>query len=136
MVFNRQQHDSEVIADVYSGEIASSEAKSPVPTDVIIHPLRNQIIKVSFIWNERKVNFRGVLVATGEGIIIVIQEKVCEDYVLNGIEGFLHNTPNAHGGLIQLLNGVFFNISLSFYSGSLEQLYFFGKKKEINGIIA
>jgi len=131
MKFNQHEPNIEVIGDVYNGEIISSNEEIAVPKNVEIHSLRNQNFKVLFTWKMYIINFRGTLVTNEDGIIITIQEEAGDEFVLNGIDGFLPGTPKAHGGLIQLLNGVFFNISLSYYSGALEELYFFGKKKEI-----
>jgi hypothetical protein len=121
---------SSKLATHFIGDLVVSYAKGHVEVPVQIRSLSDILIKVSFTYKDQLISMRAILSEESNDVHMVIQEKVTEQYILNGVSGFLCQKPNIHGGYIDQLKGMYFHILLNHFSGPYQEFYFFGKIAE------
>ena len=114
------------VAGNYAGEIVISDVEEPEQILVQVEPLSDVLVRVRFEANNEKVELRAILSEDEEDIHMIIQEKVTDDFILNGVKGFLCKKPNVHGGYISKLDGFYFHILFNHFNGKYREYYFFG----------
>lgn len=112
----------------YKGEIVSSKLKNETSQQIEVVALTQNLLKIQFMWNDEEVSFRCFHSKENEDLLFKVQQTVKIDYLIEGVGGFLFNNPKIHGGYIKKLNGLYFHVSLNYFDGNSEELYFFGKK--------
>ncbi len=117
-----------VLSKTYQGDMVSSSDDQPAITDVQVKRLNNLLVKVIFKLEGREINFRAMVSEQNEGTLLLVQEKVAENFILSGVSGFLYKKPNVHGGYVNRLNSFYFHIMLDYFNGEQMELYFFGKE--------
>jgi hypothetical protein len=130
----QQSELSNRIAGNYQGNLVVSDIKHPIQTTVKVEPLSDLIVRISFEIQDELMELRAILSEEGEDIHMIIQEKVTDDYISNGVRGFLCNKPNIHGGYLERLQGFYFHILFNHFSGKYREYYFFGKAANIQAI--
>ncbi len=116
------------IAGTYLGQIVHSDSSGEIPAKVEVIPISENVVRVNFKKGVMSYSFRGSTRKTTEGITIFIQQKVTSEYILKGVEGFSVKNPLIHGGRLDRLGGLFFNIAINYYSGQFGEIYFFGRR--------
>ncbi len=117
----------------YSGEIVTSKDKHSKAKLVEVKRLNNLLVKVLFELDGEETSFRAMLSEQREGTLMLVQEKVSDQYILSGVSGFLYMKPNVHGGYVNRLNGFYFHIMVDYFNGTHQEVYFYGKEDE-NGL--
>ena len=118
---------SEMLAGVYRGDLVASDRNDPIETTITVEALSDVLVRVIFEYQGKEISMRAIL-SEGDGDIhMIIQEKVTERYILNGVRGFLCQKPNVHGGYINELDGFYFHILFNHFSGPYQEYYFFGR---------
>jgi hypothetical protein len=111
----------------YQGVLVSSGNEDLEELQVVINQLSNSLIKVIFQYQGIDIIFRALLSEHKEGLLMVVQERTTEGYILNGVDGFVYSRNNVHGGLLNNLNSFYFHLRLNTYDGSEHELYFLGR---------
>jgi hypothetical protein len=112
----------------YHGSVVVTDIHNPIDIIVNVDILSEALVKVSFEIQNQLIEFRAILSESADDIHMIIQEKVTNDYILNGVRGFLCKKPNVHGGMIGELQGFYFHILSNHFDGKYREFYFFGKK--------
>ena len=112
--------------------MTSTQSQSEV-TNVQVKKLNNLLVKVFFKVNDQEINFRAMVSEQKEGTLLLVQEKVAENYILSGVSGFLYKKPNIHGGYLDQLKSFYFHVVLDFFNGEQLELYFLGKEERFTG---
>ncbi len=115
------------IEGTYIGDIVSSDEKKTHECTVQVKRLSELLIKVDFQLKDDKYSFRGMLTNHEEGILMIAQEKISDQYILGGVNGFLYKKPNVHGGFVNQLNSFYFHIILDRFNGEHQEVYFLGQ---------
>ena len=116
------------IEGVYGGDIVSSDDKKTHHCSVYVKRLSPLLIKVDFRIKDNLYSFRGMLSDHEEGILMIAQEKISDEYILSGVSGFLYRRPNVHGGYVKQLNSFYFHVILDRFNGDHQEVYFLGQK--------
>ena len=115
------------IGSTYKGELVTSKSKSTQQIEVEVKRVNNLHVNIDFTYMGQNLSFKGYLIENDEGILMMVQEKIMNYYVLNGMSGFMYEKPNIHGGYIERLGGFYFHIQLSHFTRDYEEFYFFGQ---------
>lgn len=118
---------SERLAGIYRGDLVASDSRGFMQAVVVVETLSDLLVKISFEYADEVVEMRAILSEENGDIHLIIQEKVTDDFILNGVRGFLCQKPNVHGGYINELNGFYFHVLFNHFSGPYQEFYFFGK---------
>lgn len=121
-----------ILSKSYEGDLVSSRSENPDITNVRVKRLNNLLVKVFFSFNGVEIDFRAMVSQQNEGTLLLVQEKVANNYILSGISGFLYKKPNVHGGFVKRLNSFYFHVMLDYFNGEQAELYFFGKETGAN----
>ena len=105
---------------IYKGDLSSSSSPSAIEKEVIVHT-NDGFMMISFEWNGVNIGFRGYYDQTTEGRLMSIQDKVSDEFILKGVDGFVHNSPKYHAGCLDKLEAVFFHVPLT--SRTISQTY-------------
>ncbi len=116
------------IEGTYNGDVVSSDSKQVIETAIEVKKLSEVLVKVDFSLAETDYSFRGMLTEQKEGTLMIVQEKVGDEFILSGVSGFIYKKPNVHGGFVNQLNSFFFHIILDTFSGGHKEVYFLGQK--------
>lgn len=111
----------------YIGDLAVSEEPNSHPSSITIKKLNKLLVKVIFNHDSEEYSFRAMLSDQKEGVLMNLQEKVVDDFIMTGLSGFLPLKPNVHGGFIHRLSGLYFHVKLDYFKGETREFYFFGK---------
>lgn len=111
----------------YSGSLVISNQRGNQESDVEIERVNNLLVNIRFAVDGKLYSFKAMLSEQKEGILMMVQQKVADFYVLRGVSGFLFDKPNVHGGLVDLLSSLYFNIRIDFFDGRSREVYFLGK---------
>jgi hypothetical protein len=122
-----KDHLAHAISGMYQGDLVISETDRPETVSVKVEPLSDLLVRVSFEYDGLQISLRGILSEEGGDVHMIIQELVTDDFILNGVRGFLCQKPNVHGGYISQLSGFYFHILFNHFSGPYQEFYFFGK---------
>lgn len=125
---------AEKLSGVYNGEIVFSDKVESLSVLVYVEVLSDVVVSVTFSTGDRKHSFSAILSEEQRDVHMIIQKKITEEYILNGVTGFLCKKPNIHGGYISDLQGFYFHILLNHFNGSYLEIYFFGKESHIQAI--
>lgn len=123
MTFNT----SKQLSQTFIGSLVHSENTHVIETSVSIIPLNNLLVKVSFQLEEQEIMFRAMLSNQREGVLMLIQDRVTDKYILSGQSGFMYKKPNIHGGFVNQLNSFYFHLRIEYYRGKKVEVYFLGK---------
>ena len=116
------------IEGTYHGDIVSSDRKQVEECSISVKSLNKVLVKVDFTLGEEIYSFRGMLSDQEEGVLMIIQEKVSDDFIISGVSGFLYQKPNVHGGFINQLNSFYFHIILDRFDGKHQEIYYLGQR--------
>jgi hypothetical protein len=130
----QQQELSSLITGVYNGQMVISDIQQPIQVTALVEPLSDSLVRLTFDMEDRTVHFRAILSEESGDVHMIIQEKVTDDYILNGVRGFLCQKPNIHGGYIKRLRGFYFHLLFNHFSGKYRECYFFGKASNLQAI--
>ncbi|MEQ9202700.1 MAG: hypothetical protein RLO09_08930 [Cyclobacteriaceae bacterium] len=125
---------AEKIKGRYRGVLVSSRNEDLEELQVEINQLSNSLIKIIFQYQGIGVIFRALLNEQKEGLLMVVQERTTEGYILNGMDGFVYKKNNVHGGLLYNLNSFYFHLRLNTYDGAEQELYFLGKSFKTDNV--
>lgn len=113
----------------YYGNLAYTSSLKVGYAEVDVIPLNNILVKVKFAIGNQDYAFRAMLSEQEEGVLLIVEERVTQEYILSGLSGFLYKKPNVHGGLISKLNSFYFHVQVQHYDGDLIEVYFLGKEE-------
>ena len=111
----------------YTGNLVLSNSKRIEQSKIYVEPLNKLLVKVSFEVEGEEFMFRAMLSEQEEGLLMIIQDRVTQDYIISGVSGFLHKKPNIHGGFLKHKNSFYFHINLEDYKNSNKEIFFMGK---------
>lgn len=114
----------------YKGNLVYSSSRKVARVFVDVSRLNHILVKVSFELNGQKYTFRGMLSEQEEGQLMIIQDRVTEQYILTGVSGFVYMKPNIHGGYINKLGAFYFHINVKDFQNEESEIYFMGKETE------
>lgn len=115
------------ISRVYWGNMVYAASREVISSQITVHRLNDLLVKVVFRVGESIYMFRGMLSEQDEGLLMTVQNRVMPDYILSGIEGFVPNKPNVHGGFMYQLSAFYFHVMIRQYDGTEVEVYFLGK---------
>lgn len=115
----------------FEGDIASSKFERIKKSNVTVTRLNDTLLKISFDFNRRSYSFRVFAEEATEGTLFRVQKMVGIDYIISGESGFMIEKPGIHGGFLSDLGGLFFHISVKFFTGDHMEVFFFGKQKAV-----
>lgn len=118
---------SSKLSETYFGNLVYNGSHSIVNTEVKVVRLNNILVKVHFKLDGVQYTFRAVLSDQDEGLLMIIQNRVEQNHMLEGVSGFLKDKPNIHGGLISRLNSFYFHLRVQSFNGTQQEIYFLGK---------
>jgi hypothetical protein len=117
----------EDISGIYNGELVSSVREDVQLGKIEVKVLHEHLCKVYLKNDDQELLIRGRVEKTEEGLLIIVNEKVTEDFIVNGLPGFVKTNPKYHGGYLHNLDGFFLNVKFKYFNGDLEEIYFFGR---------
>lgn len=115
----------------YKGNLIYTSSRKVGHAEVLVERLNHIVVKVHFYLNGVHYSFRGVLSEQEEGLLMIVEDKVTYDYVLKGVNGFVYQKPNVHGGFIDNLDSFYFHIAIRYFSGPEHEVYFMGKTDDL-----
>lgn len=118
----------------YQGDIVVSDFDNPKSAVIQVEALSDILVRISLHLNEQKIELKAILSEESGDVHMIIQEKVTDDYILNGVRGFLCQKPNIHGGYLSKLDGLYFHVLFNHFSGKYREVYFFGKPTHMQAI--
>lgn len=118
---------SKRLSQVFIGSLVHSDNLNVRETTVSVTALNDLLVKISFDLDGEEVVFRAMLSEQKEGVLMLIQDRVTDDYILSGQSGFLYRKPNIHGGFLNMLNSFYFHLKIEYYRGVKREIYFLGK---------
>ncbi|WP_115866202.1 hypothetical protein [Marinoscillum furvescens] len=118
------------ISRVYWGNMVCAASREVTSSQITVHRLNDLLVKVVFRMGDAIYMFRGMLTEQDEGLLMTVQNRVMPDYILSGIEGFVPNKSNVHGGFMFQLNAFYFHIMIRKFDGTEVEVYFLGKPEE------
>lgn len=116
----------------YEGDFVSSLSDDVTSLTVSVTRLSDLLVKVSFVYHGIPVIFRAMLSEHKEGTLMLIQERITENYILNGVNGFLYRKKNVHGGFVSNLESFYFHLRFDLFESKQQEFYFIGKNTEID----
>lgn len=117
------------VSGEYSGNLIYSKSSLVSRVEVAVQRLNDILVKVSFILKGQEYFFRAMISEQNEGHLMIIQDRVTDEYILSGVSGFLNNKPNIHGGLLSTLDSFYFHIAVKDFAGETSEFYFMGKER-------
>lgn len=112
----------------FEGDVASSRFQGLKRTLVTVTRLNDMLLKLSFDFDQRTYSFRVFTEEGPDGTLFKVQQMVNLDFIIDGEAGFMIDRPKVHGGFLNDLGGIFFHISIKFFTGDYTEIFFFGKQ--------